>query len=195
MATTNPYHPGRFSVFQYEGHKVSVILTDEFVIRYGQRKPKPERTEWLLTEGIKEPLDTLIAMPGTRSLSAVLKAQKTKINLVLVLSRSSGEPPRIKIVVRTVHVGIFFARDIKDYVYTMAGAKKGMHVVFERDYEPDLMQAVIEDLSKVYKTLQDGAGYHLGDDIVDYIAEREGTEIRIADARWAQEFYVYEFPV
>lgn len=70
-----------------------------------------------------------------------------------------------------------------------------MTVVFERDYETDLIQAVLEDLSKVFRTLEDGAAYHLGDEIVDYIAEREGGTIRIADARWPQEFHVYEFQV
>lgn len=190
-----PYFPGRYLSFEYEGTKISLILTDEFVMRYGERKPDPERTEWLLREGIKEPLDTLLAMPGTRSLSAVLKAQKTKINLVLILTRGSGEPPRIKIVVKTIHVGQFFANSLKDYEYKLGGSKKTMKVVFERDYEPELIQAVLSDLLKIVRTLKDGAGYHLGDEIVDYIAEREGNVIRIADARWEQEFYVYEFQV
>jgi hypothetical protein len=54
---------------------------------------------------------------------------------------------------------------------------------------------VLEDLSKIFRTLKDGAGYHLGDEIVDYIAEREGNTIRIADAMWAEKFYVYEFKI
>ena len=197
MADAVKYVPGHYASFVYEGYKISIILTEEFVRRFGMRKPNPERTEWLLHEGIKEPLDTLIAMPGTRSLSAILKAQKTKINLVLLLTRGSGEPPRIKALAKTIHVGKFFPNDLKDYVFKMEGLRGGsaMKVIFERDYEEDLMRAVLEDLSKVYKTLEDKAGYHLGDEVVDYIAEREGGTIHIADARWTQESYIYEFQV
>jgi len=191
------YIPGHYSSFTHDGHRISVILTDEFVSRYISRKPDPVRTKWLIEEGVKDPLDTLIAMSGTRSLSAILKAQKTKINLVLLLKRGSGEPPRIKVIAKTVHVGEFFPNKLKDYEFRMEGSPGGssVKVAFERDYEKDLIQAVLEDLSKIFRTLKDGAGYHLGDEIIDYIAEREGNIIRIADAMWAEEFYVYEFQV
>jgi hypothetical protein len=138
------YFPGYYSSFVYEEHRISVVLTDEFVHRFKTRKPDPGRTKWLLNDGIKEPLDTLIAMPGTRSLTAILKSQKTKINLVLLLKRSSGEPPRIKVIAKTIHVGEFFPNKLKDYEFGMEGEKGGptMKVVFERDYEEDLIQAV-----------------------------------------------------
>jgi hypothetical protein len=184
---------GKFASFDYEAHAITVILTAEFVKRFGQRKPEPSRTEWLLREGIKEPLDVLIGMPGTKFISSILKAKKTKINVALAITRLSGK--KIQVIATTVHVGQKFFTRIKDYVFQLEGRRRVPGVVFEREYEPELIQAVLDDLEPRLATLEDGAAYHLGNDTIDYIAEREGEMVRIPDARWMQDLYVYEFDV
>lgn len=66
-------------------------------------------------------------------------------------------------------------------------------VVFQRDYEPELVQMVLDDLNDRVGKLEDGTAYHLGDDTFSYIAEVEGRDILITDARWEKDVYVYSF--
>lgn len=68
-------------------------------------------------------------------------------------------------------------------------------VVFEKEYELELVQAVLDDLQPQIKTLIDGDCYHLGNNFVDYIAEPENGLIRIVDARWRKDVYFFEFPI
>jgi len=184
--------PGTFSVFTHDGHKVSVILTKEFVKRFRERKPDPDAIRRLLKEGIKDPLDMFLAMPGTRSMTAILKATRTKVNVVLEIERRGGKPPRVIAVATTVYVGEFKARDLKDYEFTFDW-NPPIKVVFERDYEFDLVQMVLDDLERNIQSIKDNTAYHLGDDLFSYIAEREGDTIMIPDARWRRDVYVYEF--
>jgi hypothetical protein len=112
----------------------------------------------------------------------------------MAITKTSGEPPRIQVVCTTIFVGQFFPRDLKDYPYEFQ-MNPTVSVSFEREYEPALVQAVMDDLESRIETLKSGSGYHLGDEVVDYIAEVEDDGISIPDARWMRDTYVYEIKI
>jgi hypothetical protein len=186
--------PGEAFRFIYNTHDIRVVLTREFVKRFRERKPSPDSTTFLLTEGIKDPLDALIAMPGLRSMTAIMKATKSRVNVVLHVERRPGQPPRILVIASTVHVGRFIARDLKDAVYEF-DQNPSVQAIFESEYEPELVRLVLDDLSGRARQLEDGVAYHFGDDTFTYVAEVEGSRIYIPDARWEQDTYVYEFSI
>jgi hypothetical protein len=76
----------------------------------------------------------------------------------------------------------------------MTYENQAFRVVFERDYERALVDAVIEHLKTKIRGLRQNRAYHLVSKSVDYIAEVErGRVILIPDARWRRSLYVIEF--
>jgi len=184
--------PGEAFSFPYEGVLVKVVLTREFVKRFRERKPSREATTWLLTEGVKEPVSTLLSMPGTKSLKSVLKATTTQVSVVAYVERRRGKIDAVNVVAGTVYRGPFSARDLDDYVFEF---KKNppVDIVFENSYEPSLVWAVLDDLGG-RRNLKPGTGHHLGNDFVDYVVEVDKRRILVALARWEDDVYVYDFP-
>jgi hypothetical protein len=179
--------------FAYEEHTISVFLSAEFIKRVTSRKPKPnlETLKWLLDEGVKDPLDYFIGQQGTLSIEATLRTAKSKINVPLIIERRRGDPSKIKITVKTIYVGEFIPYETDDYVRTFEHLNPPMRIVFERDYDPALMDAVMDDLRT--RAIKAHTGYHFMDEFISYIAEVEPDEILIPDARWRRAMHVFEF--
>lgn len=188
------FTPGKYASFQYGEHSIDVIITEEFAKRVTQRSPKLDRLDWLLREGIKEALDVLISMPGTKSIQCTLRTKKSKIHVPVILERLSTDPRRIIASPATVYVGEFSPYET-DYPFTFENPATGTSVIFERDYEPELMQAVMDDLEPRHPNLRKRRGYHFMTRTISYIAEVEPARraILIPDARWHQETYIFEF--
>jgi len=184
---------GVYKTFQYDQYVITLVVTDEFVSRVTSRNPKISVLEWLVVEGVKEPLDLFIGMTGTHSIQATLNANKSRIFVPLVLERNRRNPYAITVKFKTVYVGDFIPYK-DDYRFTFDKNPK-VEVVFERDYEPELMAAVVDDLKERWP-LEAPRGYHLKTDLIDYIAEVEpDLRILIPDAGWRRESYIFEFEV